>query len=276
MRPPLSFRMAYNILYGRFTMEIKLKDNERIEDLQCKGLKIIQNKKWFCFGMDAVLLTNYCDIRNNSKIVDLGTGTGIIPILLSGKRNYSKAYGIEIQPEVAEMAERRVKLNSLQEKIEILNIDLKDTLKYLDAGSFDAVISNPPYKLNNSGIINPEDKKAISRHEIKCTLEDVISTASHLLKQYGRFYMVHRPDRLADIICLLRKYRLEPKQIRFVHPKVKAKPNMVLIRASKNGNPELKFDPPLYIYDDEGNYTEDVHEIYGLENCQLYSCHCYE
>jgi tRNA1Val (adenine37-N6)-methyltransferase len=276
MRPPLSFRMAYNILYGRFTMEIKLKDNERIEDLQCKGLKIIQNKKWFCFGMDAVLLTNYCDIRNNSKIVDLGTGTGIIPILLSGKRNYSKAYGIEIQPEVAEMAERSVKLNSLQEKIEILNIDLKDTLKYLDAGSFDAVISNPPYKLNNSGIINPDDKKAISRHEIKCTLEDVISTASHLLKQYGRFYMVHRPDRLADIICLLRKYRLEPKQIRFVHPKVKAKPNMVLIRASKNGNPELKFDPPLYIYDDEGNYTEDVHEIYGLENCQLYSCHCYE
>ncbi|HOG63228.1 MAG: tRNA1(Val) (adenine(37)-N6)-methyltransferase [Sedimentibacter sp.] len=257
-------------------MEIKLKDNERIEDLQCKGLKIIQNKKWFCFGMDAVLLTNYCDIRNNSKIVDLGTGTGIIPILLSGKRNYSKAYGIEIQPEVAEMAERSVKLNSLQEKIEILNIDLKDTLKYLDAGSFDAVISNPPYKLNNSGIINPDDKKAISRHEIKCTLEDVISTASHLLKQYGRFYMVHRPDRLADIICLLRKYRLEPKQIRFVHPKVKAKPNMVLIRASKNGNPELKFDPPLYIYDDEGNYTEDVHEIYGLENCQLYSCHCYE
>lgn len=247
-------------------MEAVLKENEKIEDLQCNGLKIIQNKKWFCFGMDAVLLTNYCDIKNNSKVVDLGTGTGIIPILLSGKRNYSKAYGVEIQPEVAEMAERSVKLNNLQEKIEILNIDLKDALDYLEANSFDAVISNPPYKLYNSGIVNPEDKKAISRHEIKSTLEDVIFIASQLLKQYGRFYMVHRPDRLADIMCLLRKYRLEPKQIRFVHPRAAAKPNMILIRASKNGNPELKFDPPLYIYDDGGNYTEDIYEIYGLEN----------
>jgi tRNA1Val (adenine37-N6)-methyltransferase len=243
-------------------MEVALNENEKIEDLQCRGLKIIQNKKWFCFGMDAVLLTNYCDIKNNSTVVDLGTGTGIIPILLSGKRNYSKVYGLEIQPEVAEMAERSVKLNDLQEKIEILNIDLKNALDYLKANSFDAVISNPPYKLYNSGIINPEDKKAISRHEIKSTLEDVISTASQLLKQYGRFYMVHRPDRLADIMCLLRKYRLEPKQIRFVHPKAAAKPNMILIRASKNGNPELKFDPPLYIYDDDGNYTKDVYEIY--------------
>ena len=243
-------------------MEVILRENEKIEDLQCRGLKIIQNKKWFCFGMDAVLLTNYCDIKNNSKVVDLGTGTGIIPILLSGKRNYSKAYGVEIQPEVAEMAERSVKLNNLQEKIEILNIDLKNALDYLETNSFDAVISNPPYKLYNSGIINPEDKKAISRHEIKSTLEDVICIASQLLKQYGRFYMVHRPDRLADIMCLLRKYRLEPKQIRFIHPRAAAKPNMILIRASKNGNPESKFDPPLYIYDDEGNYTEDVYEMY--------------
>jgi len=243
-------------------MEVILRENEKIEDLQCRGLKIIQNKKWFCFGMDAVLLTNYCDIKNNSKVVDLGTGTGIIPILLSGKRNYSKAYGVEIQPEVAEMAERSVKLNNLQGKIEILNIDLKNALDYLETNSFDAVISNPPYKLYNSGIINPEDKKAISRHEIKSTLEDVICIASQLLKQYGRFYMVHRPDRLADIMCLLRKYRLEPKQIRFIHPRAAAKPNMILIRASKNGNPELKFDPPLYIYDDEGNYTEDVYEMY--------------
>ncbi len=246
-------------------MKTELKENEKIEDLQCNGLRIIQNKKWFCFGMDAVLLTNYCDIRNNSKIADLGTGTGIIPILLSGKKNYSKAYALEIQEEVAEMAKRSVALNDLQDKIEILNIDLKDALNYLEPNSFDAVISNPPYKLSNSGIINPLDKKAISRHEIRCSLEDVISTAAALLKQYGRFYMVHRPDRLADIMCLLRKYRLEPKQIRFVYPKAAAKPNMILIRASKNGNPELKFDPPLYIYDDQGNYTEDVYKIYGIE-----------
>ncbi|NYB73365.1 tRNA1(Val) (adenine(37)-N6)-methyltransferase [Sedimentibacter hydroxybenzoicus DSM 7310] len=243
-------------------MNIELKENEKIEDLQCNGLKIIQNKKWFCFGMDAVLLTNYCDIKNNSIVVDLGTGTGIIPILLSGKRNYSKAYAIEIQEEVAEMARRSVMLNNLQDKIEVLNIDLKDVLNYLQPNSFDAVISNPPYKLNNSGIINPSDKKAISRHEIMCSLEDVISKASSLLKQYGRFYMVHRPDRLADIMCLLRKYRLEPKQIRFVHPRAAEKPNMILIRASKNGNPELKFDPPLYIYGEDGKYTKDVYDIY--------------
>ncbi len=244
--------------------DIIINENEKIEDLQCNGLKIIQNKKWFCFGMDAVLLTNYCDVKNNSRIVDLGTGTGIIPILLSGKRNISSAVGIEIQKEVAEMASRSVELNKLEEKIKILNIDLKNATEYLETNSFDAVISNPPYKLNNSGILNPNDQKAISRHEIKCTLEDVISVASSLLKQYGRFYMVHRPDRLVDIMCLLRKYKLEPKQIRFVHPKSGEKPNMVLIRASKNGNPELKFDPPLYIYNEEGIYTEDVYKIYGI------------
>ncbi|MBP1926942.1 tRNA1Val (adenine37-N6)-methyltransferase [Sedimentibacter acidaminivorans] len=245
-------------------IDIILKENEKIEDLQCKSLKIIQNKKWFCFGMDAVLLTNYCDVKNNSRVADLGTGTGIIPILLSGKRNISEAVGIEIQKEVAEMANRSVELNNLEKKIKILNIDLKEATKYLEKGSFDAVISNPPYKLNNSGIINPNDQKAISRHEIKCTLEDVISVASSLLKQYGRFYMIHRPDRLVDIICLLRKHKLEPKQIRFVHPKFGDKPNMVLIRASKYGNPELKFEPPLYIYNEKGTYTDDVFKIYGM------------
>lgn len=260
------FFLLRNLLKGTVFMEILLKENEKIEDLQCNGLKIIQNKKWFCFGMDAVLLTNFCDVKNNSAIVDLGTGTGIIPILLSGKRNISKAIGIEIQAEVAEMAARSVELNKLQNKIDILNIDLNEAINHLQPNSFDAVISNPPYKLNKSGLVNPNDQKAISRHEIKCTLEDVIKAAAALLKQYGRFYMVHRPDRLADIICLLRKYRLEPKQIRFVHPKINEKPNMVLIRASKYGNPELKFDPPLYIYTEDGKYTEDVYRIYGMSN----------
>jgi len=246
-------------------LNIELKENEKIEDLQCNGLRIIQNKKWFCFGMDAVLLTNYCNVKNNSKIVDLGTGTGIIPILLSGKRNYSHAYGIEIQTEVAEMAKRSVELNNLQEKIEILNIDLNEATNHLEPHSFDAVISNPPYKLTNSGIINPTDQKAISRHEIKCSLEDVIRTAAVLLKQYGNFYMIHRPDRLADIICLLRQYKLEPKQIRFVHSRVGDKPKMIMIRASKHGKPELKFDNPLYIYGDDGKYTDDVYKIYGME-----------
>lgn len=242
-----------------------LKENEKIEDLQCKGLKIIQNKKWFCFGMDAVLLANYCEFRKGSKVVDLGTGTGIIPLLLYAKKNISMAIGVEIQSDVAEMAERTVKLNNLEEYIKILNIDLKDVCNHLKPHSFDAVVSNPPYKLNNSGIINPLDQKAVSRHEIMCNLEDVIKNASKLLKQYGKFYMIHRPDRLVDIMCLLREYRLEPKHIRFIHPNINTKPNMVMIQASKNGNKELKFAPPLYVYNDMGEFNDEVHTIYSSE-----------
>ena len=243
---------------------VELRDGEKIEDLQCAGLRIIQNKSWFCFGMDAVLLTNYCDVKRGSKIADLGTGTGVIPILLSGKREYAHADCVEIQPEVADMAKRSVELNGLSDKITVLNIDLKDADSQMEKCSYDAVISNPPYKLNATGIQNPNSQKAISRHEIMCTLEDVIKTSAALLKEYGRFYMVHRPDRLADIMCLMRKYRLEPKQMRFVHPRVKEKPNMILLRGSKGGNPELKFDPPLYIYGADGKYTKDVYEIYNM------------
>lgn len=242
-----------------------LKENEKIEDLQCKGLKIIQNKKWFCFGMDAVLLANYCELKKGSKVVDLGTGTGIIPLLLYAKKNISLAIGVEIQTEVADMANRTVKLNNLEEYIKILNIDLKEVTNHLEPHSFDAVTSNPPYKLYNSGLQNPSDQKAISRHEIMCNLEDVVENASKLLKQYGKFYLVHRPDRLVDIMCLLRKYRLEPKHIRFVHPHVNDKPNLVLIQASKNGNKELKFAPPLYVYNEKGEFNEEIHTIYNSE-----------
>lgn len=246
-------------------VEILLKEDEKIEDLQCKGLRIIQNKKWFCFGMDAVLLANYCELKKGSKVVDLGTGTGIIPLILYAKKDISLAIGVEIQPEVAEMAERSIKLNNLQDKIKILNIDLKDITEHLEPYSFDAVVSNPPYKLYNSGIKNPTDQKAISRHEVMCTLEDVIKNASKLLKQYGKFYMVHRPDRLVDIMCLLREYKLEPKRIRFIHPHVNDKPNMVIIQASKNGNKELKFDLPLFVYNENGEFNEEVHTIYNSE-----------
>ncbi|QSX07349.1 tRNA1(Val) (adenine(37)-N6)-methyltransferase [Sedimentibacter sp. zth1] len=242
-----------------------LKENEKIEDLQCKGLKIIQNKKWFCFGMDAVLLANFCDKKRGAKTVDLGTGTGIIPLILYAKKHVDKVYGVEIQTEVAEMAKRSIEINGLQDKIEILNIDLKEVTKYLEPNSFDIVTSNPPYKLGNSGIVNPTDQKAISRHEILCTLEDVIKNASKLLKQYGKFYLVHRPDRLVDIMCLLRQYKLEPKRIRFIHPHINDKPNMVIIQASKNANRELKFDAPLYVYNENGNFSKEVHTIYDSE-----------
>lgn len=245
--------------------DIILKENEKIEDLQCKGLRIIQNKKWFCFGMDAVLLANYCEPKKGAKVVDLGTGTGIIPLILYAKKDISLAIGVEIQSEVAEMADRSIKLNDLEDKIKILNVDLKDITNHLESNSFDIVTSNPPYKLYNSGIKNPSDQKAISRHEVMCTLEDVIKNASKLLKQYGKFYMVHRPDRLVDIMCLLRQYKLEPKRIRFIHPHVNDKPNMVIIQASKNGNKELKFDPPLYVYNENGEFTPEIHTIYDGE-----------
>lgn len=245
--------------------QVKLKDNERIDDLGCKGLKIIQNTEGFCFGMDAVLLSNFCDIKKGSEIVDLGTGTGIIPLLVWAKNNVRKIYGIEIQEEVAEMATRTMKMNGIEEYIKVININLIQAPEMLGVNKFDSVTSNPPYMLQGGGIVNPEDKKAISRHEITCTLEDVIRTASRLLKHNGSFFMVHRPHRIVDIFCLLRQYKLEPKKIRFVHPKVGDKPNLVLIKSVKASKPELKFEPPLYVYNDDLSYTEEIYKIYGME-----------
>lgn len=244
---------------------VVLKENERIDDLKLKGLKIIQNTDGFCFGMDAVLLSSFCEIRKNATIVDLGTGTGIIPLLIWGKNQVKKIYGIEIQEEVAQMAKRTVEMNNLEDSIQIINMDLNNAPEKLGINIFDTVISNPPYMLQGGGIINPEDKKAISRHEITCTLEDVIRTGSRLLKHNGSFFMVHRPHRIVDIFCLLREYKLEPKKIRFVHPKVEDKPNLVLIKSVKASKPELKFEKPLYVYNDDGTYTEEIYKIYGME-----------
>lgn len=244
-------------------MVVNIKENERIDDLQLKGLKIIQNTNGFCFGIDAVLLANFCHIKKGSYVADLGTGTGIIPLIIWGKNDVKKIHGIEIQPEVAEMASRSVKMNNIEEYIEINNIDLKTAPEVLGIDKFDVVTSNPPYMQSGGGIINPEDKKAISRHEIMCNLEDIIVTSKKLLKDYGKFYMIHRPHRIVDIIYLLRKHKLEPKEIRFVHPKTNKKPNMVLIKSVKNAKPELKFLDPLYVYNEDGTYTEEIHKIYG-------------
>ncbi|MBS4537928.1 tRNA1(Val) (adenine(37)-N6)-methyltransferase [Clostridium sp. D2Q-11] len=245
--------------------DIFLQENERIDDLQLKGLKIIQNPEGFCFGIDAVLLANFCDVKPNSTIVDLGTGTGIIPLILYGKNKINKIYGIEIQEQVANMAKRSMELNNLDEKIDILNIDLKNVEEVIEVNSIDVVVSNPPYMDTGTGKVNPSDKKAISRHEIMCELEDVIEKAKRLLKHNGRFYMVHRPNRLTDILYYLRKHKLEPKTLRFIHPKASKSPNLVLIKAIKAAKPELKIDPPLYVYDELGQYTDEIHNIYGLD-----------
>lgn len=242
-----------------------LKKNERIDDLDCKGLKIIQNTNWFCYGMDAVLLANYVKMKKNSTIVDLGTGTGIIPILLYGKNDVKKIHGIEIQEEVAKMASRSVELNDLGEKIEIHNIDLKQAEEKLGNNIYDVVTSNPPYMAADDGLKNDTDNKTISRHETKCSLRDVIQVANRLLKHNGRFFLVHRPNRIVDILTLLREYKLEPKTIRFVHPKLSKTPNLVLIMSVKAARPDLKFEDPLYIYNEDGSYTDELLEIYDME-----------
>ena len=238
-------------------MEVQLKETERIDDLQLKGLKLIQDTNGFCFGIDAVLLANFAKVKKGAKVVDLGTGTGIVPILIAGKSQASKIIGVEIQEEVYEMATRSVKLNDLEERVEIVNADIKEIDK--------VVTSNPPY-MHMDGIKNPNDKKAISRHEVKCNLEDVIRAASRLTMPRGKFFMIHRPIRLVDILTLGRKYNMEPKQIQFIHPRAGKAPNLVLVEFMKDGKPELKILDPLYVYGEDGNYTEELKAIYANED----------
>ena len=242
-----------------------LKENERIDDLDCSGLKIIQNSSWFSYGMDAVLLSNYVKMKKHSTLVDLGTGTGIIPLLIYGKHDVKKIHGIEIQGEVSKMARRSIKLNNLEEKIEIHNIDLKQAEEKLGNNIYDVVTSNPPYMAADDGLKNSTDNKTISRHETKCTLKDVIYTANRLLKHNGRFFLVHRPNRIVDILTTLREHKLEPKSIRFVHPKVGSAPNLVLIMSVKSARPDLKFEEPLYVYKEDGSYTDELLKIYDME-----------
>ena len=243
---------------------MKLNENERIDDLEFKGLKIIQNKKGFCFGIDSVLLSDFAkNIKKGSKVIDLGTGTGIINILLSGKTEADSFVGVEIQKEVSDMAKRSIELNNLCNKIEILNDNIINLKNKYSKNSFDAVVTNPPYKQKNTGLINKEDKKIISRHEITASLEDFIHISSYLLKDFGEFYMIHRPERLVDIFSIMRKEKIEPKKIKFVYPSKNKKTNLVLIKGIKLGNPFLEYDDNLYVYDEKGNYTHDILKIYN-------------
>lgn len=243
---------------------MELKENERIDDLEYKGLKIIQNKEGFCFGVDSILLSDYAKkIKKNAKVIDIGTGTGIIALLLCKKTELCKIYGIEVQKEVAEMAGRSVILNNLQNKFEIINTNIKNIFEVLEPHEFDAIVTNPPYKKIDTGLKNYEKKQLVSRHEVECTLEDIIEKSSKLLKDLGEFYMVHRAERLVDIMCILRKYKLEPKNIRFVHSKVGDKPNLILIRAVRGAKEYLKIDKPLVIYKDNGEYTDEIKQIYN-------------
>lgn len=245
-------------------MEVILKDNERIDDLQLNNLKIIQNKDGFCFGIDAVLLSDFAkDIRNNSKVLDLGTGTGIVSILLCEKTKLSKIYGIDIQKDVCDMASRSIRLNKLENKFEIINTNIKNLNETFEDNSFDAIVSNPPYKKDNTGLKNESETKLISRHEITASLEDFISVSSKLLKNNGNIYMVHRPERLSDLFYLLKKYNLEPKKLRLVQSYTNSKPKLILVKATKNAKSFLNIEEPLIIYNKDGSYTDEILKIYN-------------
>lgn len=244
-------------------MEIVLKKDERIDDLEYKGLKIIQNKNWFCFGIDSVLLSDFAkEIKDNSTVLDLGSGTGIISLLLSKKICAKQITGIEIQKEVCEMSKRSVLLNNLK-NVEFINEDIKKINKIIKKSNVDAIVTNPPYMKNNSAIKNENEYKLISRHEVKCNIEDIIGVSSQLLKNNGELYMVHRPDRLVGVIETLRKYKIEPKKIRFIYSRKGENSNLVLIKAVKNSGEFLKVEKPLYIYDENNKYTDEVLEIYN-------------
>ena len=241
-----------------------LKENERIDDLEYKGLKIIQNKDGFCFGMDSVLLSDFAkNMKKEAKVLDLGTGTGIIPILLCGKTNLKEVIGVEVQEEVAQMASRSIKLNNLENRFKIINENIINLTKIYKKQIFDVIVTNPPYKKKDTGIINENEKKILSRHEITATLEDFIKVSKDLLKDKGEFYMVHRPERLVDILNLMRTYRIEPKILRFVCPKQNKEPNLILIKGVKNAKPFLKIEKNLYVYKDDGEYTDEILKIYN-------------
>ena len=250
-------------------MTIDLKENERIDDLQRNGYQIIQKKDGFCFGMDAVLLSGFAQVKAGEKAVDLGTGTGIIPILLEAKYEGLHYTGLEIQEEMADMARRSVALNHLEEKVSIVTGDIKEASRLLGAASFDVVTSNPPYMNDSHGLKNPDLPKAIARHEVLCTLEDVVREAARLLRPGGRFYMVHRPHRLIEIITALKEQKLEPKRMKLVHPFVDREANMVLIEAVRGGKSMIKVEAPIIVYKEPGVYMNrfirfmDIDIVFG-------------
>ncbi|MFC2583343.1 MAG: tRNA1(Val) (adenine(37)-N6)-methyltransferase [Lachnoanaerobaculum saburreum] len=236
---------------------------ERLDDLQCDGLYLIQNPDKFCFGIDAVLLSNFVKVKKDGYAVDLCTGSGIVPILLSTKTKAKKITGIEIQSDIADMASRSVSYNKLDEKIDIINDDISNALKYIKHSCVDTVCVNPPYMKDMAAIKNPDLPLAIARHELLTDLESVINIANKLLKENGRFFMIHRPSRLSEIFASMKQNRIEPKRIRFIHSYIYSKANLVLIEGLKGSGVWLDVEPPLAVYKEKNVYTDEVLKIYG-------------
>jgi len=246
-------------------MTVHLKPEERLDDLQVKGYEIIQHPGKFCFGMDAVLLANFARIKKNEKVLDLGTGTGIIPILMSAKTEGEYFRALEIQEESADMARRSVLHNHLEDRIEVVTGDIKEAAGIFGPVSFDVITTNPPYMIGQHGITNSSDTKAIARHEVLCTLDDILRESAKILKQKGRFYMVHRPFRLAEILSKMVAVGIEPKRMRLVHPFIDKEPNMVLIEGMRGGNSRMTIEPPLIVYKAPGVYSDELLTEYGMK-----------
>ncbi|MBP3664223.1 MAG: tRNA1(Val) (adenine(37)-N6)-methyltransferase [Tyzzerella sp.] len=244
---------------------MKLKPEERLDDLQVNGYEIIQHPGKFCFGMDAVLLANFARVKKQERALDLGTGTGIIPILLTAKTEGETFVGLEIQEESADMARRSVLHNHLEKQVEIVTGDIKEAAQIFGPVSFDVITVNPPYMIGQHGIANPSDTKAIARHEVLCTLDDILRESAKLLKYRGRFYMVHRPFRLAEILSKMVQAGIEPKRMRMVHPFVDKEPNMVLIEGLRGGNSRMTVEPPLIVYKEPGVYHDELLVEYGMK-----------
>ena len=239
-----------------------INDNERIDDLQRNGYRLIQNKDCFCFGMDAVLLSSFAKAQSCDKVLDMGTGNGVIPILMQAKNPKAVYTGLEIQDVSAQLAIRNVQLNKLDAQIRIVQGDIKEASKIFGGASFNIVTTNPPYMNENHGLKNPDSHKAIARHEILCTLEDVVREGAKVLKPGGRFNMVHRPQRLTEIIGIMEKYKLQPKRVRFVHPFIEKEANLVLIEGVRGGRPMIKVEPPVIVYESAGKYTDEIASLY--------------
>ena len=246
-------------------MNTNLKSEERLDDLQVNGYEIIQHPGKFCFGMDAVILDNFARVKKQERALDLGTGTGIIPILLTAKTEGQSFVGLEIQEESADMARRSVVHNHLEEKVEIVTGDIKEAAEIFGPVSFDVITVNPPYMIGQHGIANASDTKAIARHEVLCTLDDVLRESAKILKPKGRFYMVHRPFRLAEILSKMVAAGIEPKRMRMVHPFIDKEPNMVLIEGARGGNSRMTIEPPLIVYKEVGVYNDELLAEYGMK-----------
>ena len=255
-----------NVILENTKKETLLKNKERLDDLNIEGYQIIQDPERFCFGMDAVLLSGFANIRKGEKVLDLGTGTGIIPILLAAKTAGEHFTGLEIQAESADMAERSVRYNDLEDRISIVTGDIKDASNIFGASSFDVITTNPPYMIGEHGLKNDNDAKTIARHEVLCTLDDILMQSNRHLKQGGRFYMGQRPFRLAEIFSKMVAYGIEPKRMQLVYPSINKEPNMVLVEGYRGGKSRITIEKPLIVYNENGTYTDEILRIYGMLN----------